>query len=130
MAIRARLNAKQARCVMLKIKRVYAKPAKDDGWRVLVDRLWPRGMNKESAHVDVWMKVVAPSDALRKWFAHDPAKWNEFQKRYRGELSKTKDALVELERMAAEHANLTLLYGAKDEAHNQAVVLLDILKNR
>lgn len=115
---------------MLKIKRVYEKPAKDDGWRVLVDRLWPRGMKKESAHIDVWMKEVAPSNALRKWFAHDPAKWSEFQKRYRAELSKTKDALAELKKMAVQHAHLTLLYGAKDEAHNQAVVLLDLLKNR
>src|SRR5689334_22187191 len=71
-----------SRCSVLKIKRVYEKPAKDDGWRVLVDRLWPRGMKKESAHIDVWMKEVAPTDALRKWFAHDPAKWNGFQKRY------------------------------------------------
>lgn len=115
---------------MLKIKRVYEKPAKEDGWRVLVDRLWPRGMKKESAHIDVWMKDVAPTDALRKWFAHDPAKWNEFQKRYRAELSKTKNAVAELKNMAAQHKDLTLLYGAKDEAHNQAVVLLDILKNR
>jgi uncharacterized protein YeaO (DUF488 family) len=114
---------------VLKIKRVYEKPAKDDGWRVLVDRLWPRGMKKESAHIDVWMKEVAPTDALRKWFAHDPAKWNGFQKRYRAELSKTKDALAELKSMAAQHANVTLLYGAKDETHNQAVVLLDILKS-
>lgn len=115
---------------MIKIKRVYEKPAKVDGWRVLVDRLWPRGLKKESADVDVWMKEVAPSDALRKWFAHDPAKWNEFQKRYRAELSKTKAAVAELKNMAAQHADVTLLYGAKDEAHNQAVVLLDILKNR
>lgn len=114
---------------MLKIKRVYEKPAKDDGWRVLVDRLWPRGMKKESAHIDAWMKEVAPSDALRKWFAHDPAKWNEFQKRYRAELSKTKNAIAELKSMASQHKDLTLVYGAKDEAHNQAVVLLDILKS-
>src|SRR5690349_6406207 len=118
------------RCSVLKIKRVYEKPAKDDGWRVLVDRLWPRGMKKESAHIDMWMKEVAPTDALRKWFAHDPAKWNEFQKRYRAELSRTKDAVAELKSMAAQHANLTLRYGAKDETHNQAVVLLDILNNR
>lgn len=115
---------------MLKIKRVYEKPAKDDGWRVLVDRLWPRGMKKESAHIDVWMKEVAPTDALRKWFAHDPAKWNEFQKRYRGELSKVKDSVAELKTMAARHKDLTLLFGAKDQTHNQAVVLLEILKNR
>lgn len=113
---------------MLKIKRVYEKPSKDDGWRVLVDRLWPRGMKKESAHVDVWMKEVAPSDALRKWFSHDPAKWSEFQKRYRAELAEKRGEVAELKNMAAKHGTLTLLYGAKDEAHNDAVVLLDLLK--
>lgn len=113
---------------MLKIKRVYEKPSKDDGWRVLVDRLWPRGMKKESAHIDVWMKEVAPSDALRRWFGHDPAKWSEFKKRYRAELAQKQGQVTELQNMAAEHRTLTLLYGAKDEAHNQAVVLLDLLK--
>ena len=68
---------------MVKIKRVYEKPSKEDGWRLLVDRLWPRGMKKEAAHLDVWMKDVGPSDALRKWFGHKPEKWSEFQKRYR-----------------------------------------------
>ena len=114
---------------MLKIRRVYEKPSKEDGWRVLVDRLWPRGMKKESAHIDVWMKEVAPSDGLRKWFAHDPAKWSEFQKRYRAELSKKNGAVAELKNMATKHGTLTLLYGAKDEAHNQAVVLLQLLKS-
>jgi uncharacterized protein YeaO (DUF488 family) len=115
---------------MIKIKRVYEKPAKEDGWRVLVDRLWPRGMKKEAAHLDVWMKDVAPSDALRKWFGHKPEKWSEFQKKYRSELGKKKELVAELKKMAKEHGTVTLLYGAKDEEHNQAVVLADALKAR
>jgi uncharacterized protein YeaO (DUF488 family) len=113
---------------MIKIKRVYEKPAKEDGWRVLVDRLWPRGMTKEAAHLDEWIKDVAPSDALRKWFGHEPEKWTGFQKRYRSELAKKKELVAELKKMAKEHGTLTLLYGAKDEEHNEAVVLANILK--
>jgi uncharacterized protein YeaO (DUF488 family) len=113
---------------MIKIKRVYEKPAKADGWRVLVDRLWPRGMRKEAARVDVWMKDVAPSIALRKWFGHEPEKWSEFQKRYRRELERKTELLAELKKMAKEHGKLTLLYGAKDEEHNDAVALADVLK--
>jgi uncharacterized protein YeaO (DUF488 family) len=113
---------------MIKIKRVYEKPAKEDGWRVLVDRLWPRGMKKEVAHVDVWMKDVAPSDALRKWFGHDPEKWDEFQKRYRSELAKKKELIAEIKKMEKEHEILTLLFGAKDEEHNQAVALAHLLE--
>jgi uncharacterized protein YeaO (DUF488 family) len=116
------------RATMIKIKRVYEKPAKEDGWRVLVDRLWPRGMKKEAAHLDVWMKDVAPSDALRKWFGHKPENWSEFQKKYRSELGKKKELVAELKKMAKEHGTLTLLYGAKDEEHNQAVVLAEALK--
>jgi len=115
---------------MINIKRVYEKPAKEDGWRVLVDRLWPRGMTKQSAHLDMWMKDVAPSDALRKWFGHEPEKWGEFQKKYRSELAKKKELIAELRKMAKEHGTLTLLFGAKDEEHNQAVVLAGVLKTR
>lgn len=115
---------------MIKIKRVYEKPARDDGWRVLVDRLWPRGMTKEAAQVDVWMKDVAPSDALRKWFGHKPEKWSEFQKSYLSELAKKKELIAELKKMANEHGTLTLLYGAKDEQHNQALVLAGALRSR
>jgi uncharacterized protein YeaO (DUF488 family) len=113
---------------MIKIKRVYEKPAKEDGWRVLVDRLWPRGMKKETAHLDVWMKDVAPSNALRKWFGHKPERWSEFQKKYRAELAKNKEMVAELKKMAREHGTMTLLFGAKDEEHNEAVVLADALK--
>ena len=115
---------------MIKIKRVYEKTAKEDGWRVLVDRLWPRGMKKEAAHIDLWMKEVAPSDALRKWFGHDPEKWPEFQKRYRAELAKNQELVAQLEKMAKEHKTLTLLYGAKDEQHNQAVALAEVLEKK
>jgi len=115
---------------MIKIKRVYEKTAKEDGWRVLVDRLWPRGIKKELAHVELWMKDVAPSDALRKWFGHEPDKWNEFRKRYRAELAKKKDLVAKLRNMEKEHGTLTLVFGAKDETHNQAVVLAEALRNR
>jgi uncharacterized protein YeaO (DUF488 family) len=113
---------------MIKIKRVYENAAKEDGWRVLVDRLWPRGMTKEAAHLDEWLKDVAPSDALRKWFGHKPEKWGEFQRKYRSELAQKKVLVAELKKMAKEHGTLTLLFGAKDQEHNEAVVLADILK--
>jgi uncharacterized protein YeaO (DUF488 family) len=115
---------------MIKLKRVYDKPAKDDGWRVLVDRLWPRGMTKEAAHLDAWMKDVAPSDALRKWFGHEPVKWAAFEKKYHAELATKKELLAELKKMAKDHDTLTLLFGAKDEEHNEAIVLADVLKGR
>ena len=115
---------------MLKIKRAYvpAKPA--DGYRVLVDRLWPRGVSKTSARIDVWLKDVAPSDALRKWFGHDPARWTEFAKRYRRELQANPEPLRQLQRLIAEHGSVTLVYSAHDEQHNQAVVLQEILRRR
>jgi len=115
---------------MIKIKRAYEKPAKEDGWRVLVDRLWPRGIRKVTAHFDAWMKDVAPSDALRKWFGHEPEKWSAFQKKYRSELAKNKELIAELKKMAKEYGTLTLVYGAKDEEHNEAVVLADVLRGR
>ena len=113
---------------MLRVKRVYDKPEKEDGGRVLVDRLWPRGMKKEAAKIDLWMKEVAPSDALRKSFCHDVKKWPEFQKRYHAELKQKKELLVQLKKIEKEHGTLTLLYGAKDTEHNQAVVLAEVLK--
>ena len=115
---------------MIKIKRIYEKPTKEDGWRVLVDRLWPRGMRKEAAHIDVWLKDIAPSDSLRKWFGHDPEKWGEFQKRYRNELAKEKELVTELKKMEKQHGTITLLFGAKDEEHNQAVALASLLNRR
>jgi uncharacterized protein YeaO (DUF488 family) len=115
---------------MIRVKRVYEKPEKDDGWRVLVDRLWPRGLKKEAVKADLWLKDVAPSDAVRKSFGHDPAKWPEFQKKYRAELTKKRELIAELKTMEREHGTLTLLFGAKDEEHNQAMVLAQVLKGR
>ncbi len=113
---------------MLRIKRVYDKPAKEDGGRVLVDRWWPRGMTREAAKIDLWMKEIAPTDALRKSFRHDVKKWPEFQKRYRAELKQKEELLAELKKIEKEKGALTLLYGAKDEEHNQAVVLAKVLQ--
>jgi uncharacterized protein YeaO (DUF488 family) len=112
---------------MVRVKRVYEKAEKGDGWRVLVDRLWPRGMKKEAAKIDLWMKDVAPSDTLRKSFCHDVKKWPAFQKKYRAELAEKKAMIAELKKMEKEHGTLTLLFGAKDEEHNQAVVLAEFL---
>lgn len=110
----------------IKLKRAYAEPAGSDGHRILVDRLWPRGVSKDKAAVDEWLKEVAPSNELRRWFGHDPAKWPEFQKRYRAEL-KDNPALEELRRLAGK-GTTTLVYSARDEEHNQAVVLKQVLE--
>ena len=110
----------------LSLKRVYEPAEEADGMRVLVDRLWPRGLEKSRAAVDEWLKDVAPSPALRKWFGHDPARWADFQRRYLAELADNSavDRLRELQR---QQQHLTLLYGARDAEHNQAVVLRDYL---
>jgi uncharacterized protein YeaO (DUF488 family) len=114
---------------MIQIARIYEPAQESDGWRMLVDRLWPRGIKKENAHVDLWMKEIAPSEALREWFGHKPERWTEFQRRYRAELSKKKELVAELKRAEKMHGKLTLLFGARDKEHNQAVVLLHMLKN-
>ena len=108
------------------IKRIYEAPAKDDGYRLLVDRVWPRGMTKEHAHVDEWNKEIGPTTELRKWFDHEPPKFAEFRKRYTKELRAVPE---ELERMRAlaRKQRVTLLYSAKDEEHNQARVLREVL---
>ncbi len=111
----------------VKIKRVYEDAAAADGCRVLVDRVWPRGVTKEDAKVDEWLKEVAPSTDLRKWFGHDPEKFADFGKKYRKELVDS-DALAELRALVKDHKTVTLVYGAKDEEHNQAVVLQRLLK--
>jgi uncharacterized protein YeaO (DUF488 family) len=113
---------------MIRMARVYEPPGKRDGWRVLVDRLWPRGLKKRAAKVDEWMKEVAPSNELRKWFGHKPEHWAEFKKRYRGELAKKKYLIESLRALERKHGTLTLLFGAKDEQHNQAEVLCELLK--
>jgi uncharacterized protein YeaO (DUF488 family) len=112
---------------MIIIKRVYEPKGKADGYRVLVDRLWPRGISKETAALDLWMKDIGPSNELRKWFGHDPKKWPDFRKRYRQELKAKAVLLEELRSLAKKHDTLTLLYGAKDEKHNQAVVIVELL---
>jgi uncharacterized protein YeaO (DUF488 family) len=115
---------------MIQIKRVYEKAAKEDGYRILVDRLWPRGLTKERAKVHLWLKEIAPSDALRKWFGHEPEKWTEFRKRYQAELRKKKQLLGEVERLEREHGRVTLLFGRNDQTHNQAVLIAAALKGR
>jgi uncharacterized protein YeaO (DUF488 family) len=109
------------------IKRVYDPPAPGDGTRILVDRLWPRGLTKEKAKVDLWLKDVAPSTGLRKWFAHDPARWAEFQTRYHAELRHHSEPLALLQQAAAK-GTATLVYGARDQQHNEAVVLQKLLQ--
>ena len=110
----------------LRLKRAYEPAEPGDGVRILVDRLWPRGVSKEEAALDDWMKDIAPSTELRQWFGHDPQKWAEFQRRYRAELDLNSDAVSEL-KAALSNGPATLVYGAKDEAHNDAVVLADYL---
>lgn len=111
------------------MKRAYDRAGHDDGWRVLIDRVWPRGRSREDLAIDAWCKEIAPSDALRKWFGHDRARWDEFQRRYREELREQGEALDELLAKAAR-GRLTLVYGARDEHHNQAVVLRKRLLER
>jgi uncharacterized protein YeaO (DUF488 family) len=112
---------------MLKIKRIYEPSEKSDGFRVLVDRLWPRGVSKERAKLDLWAKEIAPSTALRKWFGHDPKRWKSFQGKYEKELRDNTLELKELRKLHRAHKNLTILYGAKDTEHNEAVVLARLL---
>ncbi len=111
----------------IKIKRAYEPSEKSDGFRILVDRLWPRGIKKEDADFDVWLKEIAPSVALRKWFNHEPEKWEAFHKKYSTEL-KHLPALKEVLEHVKKHKTVTLIYGAKDELHNQAVVLKEFLE--
>lgn len=114
---------------MIQIKRVYDPPAKGDGKRFLVERLWPRGMKKEALHMVAWCKNTAPSAELRRWFGHDPAKWKEFQRRYQAELADDRAAWQPL-LDAAKQGNITLLYSAHDTEHNNAVVLKSYLEER
>lgn len=115
---------------MIETKRVYDKPTKTDGFRVLVDRLWPRGLTKEKAHVDLWIKEIAPSDELRKWFHHEEGSWPEFAKKYKKELAGKGGLLTEVKQLLKKHGTITLLYGSKDEKRNQAVILAKILQGK
>ena len=111
----------------LRIKRVYELPDKDDGVRILVDRLWPRGLTKKEASVDLWLKDIAPSTELRKWFGHDPKKWRSFRERYQTEIKHHTDQLKLLKSKAKE-GTVTLIYGARDQEHNEALVLKQFLQ--
>jgi len=110
----------------MKIRRVYDPPEQADGCRILVDRLWPRGLNKEEAHIDVWLRDIAPSNGLRTWFSHDPKKWPEFRDRYFKELQEKKE-LTEVIKSRARQGNVTLVYAAKDEYYNNAVCLKEFM---
>lgn len=112
----------------VRIKRIYAPPAEDDGYRILVDRLWPRGVKKETADINLWLKEIAPSAELRAWFGHDPAKWTAFREKYMRAL-KENPAVNELTDCINKYKTVTLLYGAKDEVHNQAVVLQQYIRS-
>jgi len=112
----------------ISIKRIYEKPDSGDGYRILVDRLWPRGVSKEAAHIDEWAKELGPSDELRKWFGHVPEKFPEFSAKYKRELKSQTEALKRI-RKFSNSKKICLLYGAKDEKHNQAVVLKSVLES-
>lgn len=113
----------------IRIKRVYEQPSPDDGKRVLIDRIWPRGLSREAAALDLWLKDIAPSTELRKWFGHDPSRFAEFRDRYRKELSENPDPVAELAALA-RRGDMTLLYAAHDEQDNNAVVLAEYLKKQ
>ena len=113
----------------IRLKRVYDKPTKSDGHRVLVDRLWPRGLKKSEARLDEWLKEIAPSTTLRKCFAHDPTRWTEFKKRYAAELDDQREQVEQLAR-SAKKRTITLLFGAKDTEHNNAVALKEYLMSK
>lgn len=113
---------------MIRIKRIYDPPAKEDGYRILVDRLWPRGLTKEKAKIDLWLKEIAPSNDLRKWFSHDPEKLEEFKSKYKEELKIKQELLHKIKQLEKEKETVTMLYSAKNEEHNNAVVLSDFLK--
>lgn len=113
---------------MIHVKRVYEKPSRDDGERVLVDALWPRGLTKEKARVDLWLKEVAPSTSLRKWFNHQPGRWTGFKRRYYTELDDKKELRLLFEK--AKNGDVTLLYGAKEERFNNAVALREYLEEK
>ncbi len=111
---------------MIKIKRIYDSASPDDGKRIYIDRLWPRGMKKEEVKIDEWLKEISPSDDLRKWFGHDPSKYEEFKKRYKKELEKHLDILERIKK-EGKRKTVTLLFSAKDEEHNNATVMREIL---
>jgi uncharacterized protein YeaO (DUF488 family) len=114
---------------MIRIKRIYETPARDDGFRILVDRLWPRGLSKDKAKVDLWLKDIAPSNDLRKWYAHDPKKWVEFKKKYFKELDNRKELVHQILKRVKE-GMVTLLFGSKEEKFNNAVALKEYIETK
>lgn len=117
---------KTIRAANVKLKRAYEAPAAEDGTRILVDRLWPRGVSKKDAALSLWMKEIAPSAELRKWFGHDPDRWNEFRRRYTSEIIRNSHLFDQLRSLALE-GPITLIYSAHDEIHNGAIVLRDVM---
>jgi len=115
---------------LIKIKRIYEKSSKDDGFRILVDRLWPRGMSKSRAAIGLWLRDIAPSDELRKWFSHMPEKWDEFVEKYRKELQEKGELLKIIKKAEEENETVTLVYSAKDVNHNNAVALSSYLRSK
>ncbi len=113
----------------IKVKRVYEKSEKEDGYRILVDRLWPRGISKDEAKINMWLKEIAPSNELRKWFSHDPAKWNSFMEKYKRELEGKKEIIEQIKALEKENGIVTFLYSAKDEKHNNAIALKNIINS-
>ena len=128
-AFGAMVMGKKVVAANVRLKRAYNAPSPSDGTRILIDRLWPRGVRKATAAIDMWAKDIAPSTALRKWFGHDPARWQQFRRRYSEEIHRRRDRLDEL-RALAERGRITLVFAAHDEVHNDAVVLRDILLGR
>ena len=122
------VRTRRAPILEIRLKRAYEEPEPGDGLRVLVERLWPRGSTKDRAAIDLWMKEIAPSPELRKWYGHDDAKWTEFQKRYRAELGQNKELVEEL-REKCRGGTVTFVYAARDEVRNSALVLKDFLEN-
>jgi len=111
---------------MIRIKRIYDSPGEEEGFRILVDRLWPRGLSKEKAKIGLWMKEIAPSDILRKWYAHDPQKWDEFKRKYFEELESKKELINEITQKVSD-GNVTLLFSSKEERLNNAVALKEYI---
>jgi uncharacterized protein YeaO (DUF488 family) len=126
MLVQCKQVMKTIRAANVKLKRAYEAPAAEDGTRILVDRLWPRGVSKKDAALSLWMKEIAPSAELRKWFGHDPDRWNEFRRRYASEIIRNSHLFDQLRSLALE-GPITLIYSAHDEIHNGAIVLRDVM---
>lgn len=114
----------------IRVKRVYEAPSAADGFRILVDRLWPRGLSREHAHIDAWLKTISPSNELRRWFNHDPARWDAFKTRYFAELEAEPAAVAELTGLVGHHRTVSLLFGAREEQFNNAHALAEFLEAR